>query len=386
VNNVTHHLDLPSIICMGVAGIVLFKRRKKSVGDIVKPMASIVPTGWQFFPKLTNGDPPGTIFRITSQNQKFYVGEAENVPIRSFKEIQGKITQKIYGNTSILAKILALNLAFDAQANRDEELVFEMGESIREITRDEDIDRLVETKLAKIKQRKGDRYFVIRETSSTKEITFELKKDQVKRLGGEAKINESIKGEAVFSKKDAATFELRRKFPELMRVMFSAEEVYPKDPDEIYRELEEEARQNRFYLIPIGDIDQIESRSSRKTIDYVELGGKIQLRHTYAEAQARSLGFSKAILDYPHKNLAFFPPDPHSSDREHIQNLLTIQGMTVRDSRGKAGRIESIELNPSQGTVSNFIVRTVGKQAGENPIRFSDIDFEKLQYKKAFTK
>lgn len=202
-----------------------------------KSQIKIVPDGWQFFPSLTNGDPPGTIFRITPQKQMFHVGETKNVPIYPSIDAQGKKTEKIEASTDMLVKILGLNLNAGSTASQNEDLVFEMNDSLREITNDLDIDPLIEKTFNDVKIRKEDRYFVIRETTATKQITFELKKDQVDRLGGEAKIQEKIEAKAtVFSKKDSTTFEMKRKFDELMRVMFNAEEIHVK-PDAQFKGL-----------------------------------------------------------------------------------------------------------------------------------------------------
>jgi len=226
-----YFVSIPVILAVAIIGWILLRRWRKSRDEIIKPIIELVPPGEQFFPRLTNGDPPGTIFRITPQKVRFHVGETKNVQIQLSTEAQGRKTQRIEAKTDVLAKILDLNLDVGLIGSQNEELVFEMDDSVRETTADIDIDPLVKKTLERITVREEDRYFVIRETSATKQISFELKREQVDRFGGEAKIQEKIEAKAtIFSKKDATTFELKRKFDELMRVMFVAEEIHVEKP------------------------------------------------------------------------------------------------------------------------------------------------------------
>ncbi len=218
-----YYIAIPIIVAIAAIGYFIFWKWKTN--RPTNPIA-IVPEGWQFFPKLTQGDTPGTIFRITSQKQKFTVGITKNTLIHSYPEAQGKMTQKIEANTDMLAKVLGINLEAGIVASQNEEITFEMPDSIKEVTYDTEIHPLIKKELAGITPMQGDRYFVIRDTSKTQQINFELKRDQVDRLGGEAKIQEKIEVKStVFNKKDSTTYELKRSFPEPMRVMFNAEEI-----------------------------------------------------------------------------------------------------------------------------------------------------------------
>jgi hypothetical protein len=227
-----YYISIPIIVAIAVIGWALFKRAQRTVETEIP----VLPTGWQFFPNLTTGDPPGTIFRITPEKQRFEVGEAKGVPIHTCIEASGKKTEKTEINTSMLVRILGLNLVAGLEGNQKEEIVFEMDDSRRETTTDEEIDDLLKKIFAGLTLRPHDRYFVIRETSATKQIAFELKKDLVERLGGEAKMQEKIEVKAtVFSKKNSTTFELKRNFDELMRVMFNAEEITLKKSEITFR-------------------------------------------------------------------------------------------------------------------------------------------------------
>jgi hypothetical protein len=372
MENIPYYVSILVIVVLAIVGWVIFKRWQKKKNEIFRPVVSVVPPGWQFFPKLTSGDPPGTIFRITPQKQRIYVGVTKNVPIHQSEEIQGRITQKIEAKTDMLARILSLNIQSNLASSQNEDLVFEMSESVRETTHDEDIDPLINKKFKNLTIRDEDRYFVIRETSATKQITFQLKRDQVDRLGGENIIKANIEGKAtVFSKKDATTYELKRKFGQLMRVMFSAEEIQPEKIESRYEELLK--AENIFYLIPISKVSKIRPKELLLKANFTETE-----MYSYSETSSNPQLLPKfAFFDQ-----VLYEERPWSNK---LVNL-TLQGCAVKDSVGKRGRIEDVELDFLKSGPANLIVRTFGPQASKHSVSFSDLDLETMSFNKAFKK
>ena len=77
-NNTVYILAIVVVIIIAIIGWILYKQitgtHKKEEKDVYQNIA-IIPPGWQFFPNPTTGDRPGTVFRITPENQRFLVTE-----------------------------------------------------------------------------------------------------------------------------------------------------------------------------------------------------------------------------------------------------------------------------------------------------------------------
>jgi hypothetical protein len=226
-----YYVGIPVIVAIAVIGWLIFKHWQKQQDGEQMPVTPL-PLGWQFYSNLTNGEPPGTIFRLTRAKQRFIVNIPKGVSIHSTQEVNARINQSVQASMGMFAKFLGLSINVDLKAEQAQSVVFIMDNSTKESTYDTEIDKVIKKALEEYQYKRDERYFVIRDTKSTKEIDYELTRDQVDSLGGEAKIQEAIEAKTtVFSKKGATKFELKRKFDEPMRVMFNAEEINVKESE-----------------------------------------------------------------------------------------------------------------------------------------------------------
>jgi hypothetical protein len=162
----------------------------------------------------------------------------------------GKVSQKVQASTGMLATFFGLDIKLDVNAQQNQELKFEMGNTINEATYDLEIEEVIKQALEKHEYKKDNRYFVIREAKATKKIDYELTRSLVDNLGGEAKIAEKIDSKTtVFSRKDNLNFVLKQEFNEPMRIMFKPEEITKEEP---YIEFSrEESRPEKIPARPI---------------------------------------------------------------------------------------------------------------------------------------
>ncbi len=208
------------------SAVSVFWWRKKTTEN---PLKKMLPPGWQFYTKPTTGDPPGTIFRITSEKQKFNVTNLD-VEIVPSDESAGKYVKKT--TMDVLLRFTGFEkIKVAGQGKMAQQLVFEMKDPKGETTFDEKIDPALSKWIEneKFSFRKDERYFIIRDTTKTKEINYKLSQEQVKTLEENTILGNAIlKHEAKAASVDKEQFTLPQKFSQEMRIMFNAEEIKMK--------------------------------------------------------------------------------------------------------------------------------------------------------------
>jgi hypothetical protein len=209
-----------SIIFPITAVIVWTKKKKQST------FSGILPSGWQFYSRPTTGEPPGTIFRITSDKKKYWVKQL-NVKIHPCDESMGRYTRR--ASMELLLRFHGLSkIDFSSEANWVQQLVFEMKSPQGESTYDADLDPLLNKWLESpgFEFRKNNRYFVIRDVTKTKAINYQLNNEQATILKEKTSLKEGIIDQGTsFSSTDQQYFILPQEFNEPMRIMFNAEEI-----------------------------------------------------------------------------------------------------------------------------------------------------------------
>ena len=199
--------------------------RRKNQGSI---SSNPLPPGWQFYSKPTTLEPPGTVFRI-DRDKKRYIVDYLKVKPQKGEEAFGRVQTSIQAKTSILASFLGLtNLSLSARAEKNEEMMLEMQNLVREVLTDKVIGPILKSFLETLDYRVKNSYYVIREATTVDEIDFQLNNDQVISLGGEASLNKaiSVKGK-IYSSKKEGTYILQQKFEKPMGIMFLPEEIKP---------------------------------------------------------------------------------------------------------------------------------------------------------------
>ena len=233
-------IDSWHLIVLGVVGgivsVIVGWRITKWRREKETKVIPILPEGWQFYEGLTEGSPPGTVFRVSPNKKKHFVGIIEKpkyeIEVIEKAEEIGKYTQEASMNT--LIQFTGLKTAqVSANIEDTQKLTLEMPKLIRETVCDITIDPLVEKLIEdkRLRIRKNDKYFVIREARKTMEINYKLSKGQVESLGGDAslkKIELKAKNLSYLKRRHL----IKQKFEKPMRVMFISEEVKIKVEDD----------------------------------------------------------------------------------------------------------------------------------------------------------
>ncbi|MCW3999852.1 MAG: PKD domain-containing protein [Candidatus Bathyarchaeota archaeon] len=210
------------IIITPVGAVIWWKRKKKQ-----NPLSGVLPLGWQFYTKPTTGEPPGTIFRITSDKKKFWVKQLD-VQIHPCDESAAKYTRK--ATMGILLRFNGLEtVSINQKSSSFQQVTFEMKEPIGEATYDADLDPLLSKWLdsPNFEFRPEDRYFVIRDATKTKAINYKLTRQQFTALKEQAALKK-LQQATQLNNNDQEQFVFPQKFSAHMRIMFNAEEIKMK--------------------------------------------------------------------------------------------------------------------------------------------------------------
>jgi len=223
-----YYISIPIIIAVAVAGWIIVHRKPPTP-------PTLLPEGWQLYDFPTNGEPPGTIFRITKDKHRYIVndpGDLKGVALAHCQEAMGTTSYKTLASMGSSVKLLGLDIKVDVSAQQNQELKFEIeNPTIKEWVTDG-----IRPALKKAFEKYGfiidNRYFVIREARSTMKIDYELSKNLVDSLGGEANIKGKIGATATaLERKNDLTYVLKREFSEPMRIMFNPEEIKKQEEE-----------------------------------------------------------------------------------------------------------------------------------------------------------
>jgi len=188
---------------------------------------SMLPRGWQFYPRPNNLEPPGTIFRIDNEQRRYIVDRL--LPASSQGREPGVSTvHTIETKMSVLARVLNMeSWGAEAAAGRVRAVEFEMSEPIRESTTDGDMDAVLKPYLTKMEFKPNNRYYVIRETRSATAMKYHLSSEQSGELGAKAVLQSAINAQFKVEEKGGGAYDLAQTFPERLSVMYLPEEIAP---------------------------------------------------------------------------------------------------------------------------------------------------------------
>lgn len=214
-------IGVATIAALYISNVSLLPKSEKEPATLLEP-------GWQFYPRPTSTEPPGTVFRVDGTHHR-YVVEFLEVPTTTGKEVFGKTTQAMQTTAQALSRIIGKPV--DASASQDgkrvETLEFEMTDVERELTTDAMIADILDKFREKIDYKRGNRYFVIREARSAKALHYTLSEQLANSLGGKGSIAEFVKTQAGLSYESRGKYVISQELPTRMRVMFLAEEIVP---------------------------------------------------------------------------------------------------------------------------------------------------------------
>jgi hypothetical protein len=201
---------------------LFWRRREQETG----PHPRVLDPGWQFYSRPTTLEPPGTVFRIDDEGRRFLVGELE-VEVARGREASGRSDETVATTLGIVARFLGIDAGAMLGGKRVQRIRFELLEPEHETTTDMAIEGAVDALGARLRYRADNRYFVVRAVRCAAGMTYRLSDEQVDELGGEASLEHVAEERAEVSFRRRRAYELDQRFPEVMRVMFLAEEIKP---------------------------------------------------------------------------------------------------------------------------------------------------------------
>jgi hypothetical protein len=208
-----------AIVVVAVVIALFIVARKR-----VQPQLGKLPQGVQFYPNPTAHEPPGTVFRIDSNRTQYLVKEL-SVAVRSLPEASGAWRETVRASTGVLAQVLGVATAtLKVGSEHTEEVAFELGGVVREVTFDDDLDAAVDA-FRREKYRVDNRYFIIRECWLAKSIDYSFSEKYILDLGGEALVKQITAKGTLLSRGRSGEYVLKKKFQTPMRVLFKPEEI-----------------------------------------------------------------------------------------------------------------------------------------------------------------
>jgi hypothetical protein len=208
-----------------VALIVVARARSSLTSKRGQPLGKL-PEGVQFYSNPTTLEPPGTVFRI-DPNRTRYLVKQMRVPAQRAPEASGVWRETVTVSTGVLAQVLGVAPAtLKLGSEKTEEVAFELGGVVREITFDTDLDAAVEM-FRREKYRVDNRYFIIRECWLAKSIHYTFSERYILDLGGEVVLNQLAAKGSLLSRSRSGEYLLKKEFETPMGVLFLPEEIKP---------------------------------------------------------------------------------------------------------------------------------------------------------------
>lgn len=197
----------------------LFSNKQKRPDDML-------PAGWQFYSRPTNLEPPGTVFRIDSNNTRYIVDRLQP-KVDEGAEPGAAKTQSIETKIGMLGRLFGVQAGANIGGGAAKAVQFEITEPVRVSTSDTEIDKVLKPFLATMEFRPKNRYYLIRETRTATAMKFLLSDEQLAEIGGEGVIAAAGQASVKLGAQAKGYAELTQAFPERLGVMFLPEEIAP---------------------------------------------------------------------------------------------------------------------------------------------------------------
>lgn len=192
----------------------------------------VVPQGpkfenFQVFASPRSFDPPGRIYRVQPDGQVFGVITLSITP-QSGEESIPKIETKANSSLEELLETVGVvaeevPASISAEIKRKREVTFEGLDAKREFLDDADLDNVLPKALAGIKIRSDNKYYVIRETISSKEINYKMDKSWILNAGFDARFKDIVKNKTNLDWDSGENFSMNKKFNQPLRIWYKAE-------------------------------------------------------------------------------------------------------------------------------------------------------------------
>ena len=217
---------LAAVVVLAIIGFILVKLKKVPSGSHADLPTGALARGWQFYSNPTTLEPPGTIFRIAPDKQR-YIVDSLPVTISSGEEAMGKLEESITADSNIVAHFIGLvNAEAGVGTQKTEHFVYEVDGPVMEQVSDVELEKTLPAFLEKHNLRQGHRYFVIRQARKVNAMRYRLTNKQVDDFGGKAAVGEKLTAQGkVFSSDSNGQYILEENFKTPMRIAFLPEEI-----------------------------------------------------------------------------------------------------------------------------------------------------------------
>ena len=194
--------------------------------EAIEVPTEVLQPGWQFYSNPTTLEPVGTVFRIDPEGRRFIVTSVD-VPTSAGREAMGDITTKVTTSGDTIARFLKLAFVVEAEAKKYRSFEFRMKGAERSVSSDVDVAGVLDTFLENVPYRFDNRYFIIREVRSARELHYVLDDSLIAGLGGAGALTKMATVDGNVSFDSGKNYNLSQIFAEPMRVMFLPEEIVP---------------------------------------------------------------------------------------------------------------------------------------------------------------
>lgn len=199
-----------------------------------------LPKGYQC-PLVPNGfDPAGSIYRLDKSGTYYRVkdfstdpavmamgGHRKNVAISNYV-LSDKQASTAGLSYSLLQNVLpGLSSSGSADFKKEISVDITVEDMVGEVIDDTLADHIVDWFKTNIKPRRGNKYFLVRETVKAGSVSYQLKQKDLAKLGGKAQLEKLAGGEANVTIRDNdGNFEIKQKFsPERIAVCIKSAEI-----------------------------------------------------------------------------------------------------------------------------------------------------------------
>jgi hypothetical protein len=178
------------------------------------------------FPSARTFDPPGTIFRINREGTRFDVADIskevnsttgnEDIPDQTGRRL-------VAGN--VLGNLLKGQVSAELSATGSYEVRMKLSGVEREKTTDADLDKSLALALKQVSLRTDNRYYVIRETISAREVAYNLSSADLASAATKLGTTPVGNGKVNVRQQDSNTATLVGSYDKPYRLFYKAEEV-----------------------------------------------------------------------------------------------------------------------------------------------------------------
>jgi hypothetical protein len=198
-----------------------------------------LPKGYQC-PLVPNGfDPAGSIYRLDKNGTYYRVkdvstdpaimamgGHRKDVPISNYV-LSDKQASTAGLSFSLLEKALpGLSSSGSADFKKETSVDITVEDMVGEVIDDTLADHIVDWFKTNITPKRGNKYFLVRETVKAGAVSYQLKQKDLSKLGGKAQLEKFAEGSANVTIRDNdGTFAIKQKFSPRIAVCIKSAEI-----------------------------------------------------------------------------------------------------------------------------------------------------------------